>query len=258
MLERRDTFPFGQKVYGVVDLKATGPKGKGRFEALVSVFGNVDSYGDRVLKGAFEDTLKAPPEGRGFPAIVWSHAWGIVPIGASMRAEEAFGIDTPKGKLDGLFIDGALLVEEHQTAREVYAAMRQKGGDGLPPLREFSFGYRTRESKVVEEPPADNPDGEPMEIRDLVKLDLFEVGPTLVGANDQTELLAVKARLDLEQGRMSTDLFDELKGWLDERFKFYAGEREAPGEEPPDVGTPVDEEKLAELLTAYPAARSVW
>src|SRR5687768_1326736 len=41
----------------------------GTFEAIVSVFGNVDYAGDRVMPGAFERTLKE----RGLPPIYWNH-----------------------------------------------------------------------------------------------------------------------------------------------------------------------------------------
>lgn len=188
------------KVYPVADFKATGSAKGGRFEALVSVFDNVDDGGDRVIKGAFERTLKPPPEGKGFPPVVWTHLWGVVPIGASMRAEEASGFDTPNGKLDGLFIEGELLVDEHQTAKEVYAAMRQKGGDGLPPLRSFSFSWWPVKVLTEEDPefvPVANDSRTAMvgHWRDLLDVELFEVGPCLVGMNPQTALLGVKGLL---------------------------------------------------------------
>src|SRR4051794_34202657 len=45
----------------------------GTFEAIVSVFGNVDSYGDRVMPGAFTDSL-AEWEAKGAPIpVLWSH-----------------------------------------------------------------------------------------------------------------------------------------------------------------------------------------
>lgn len=176
-----------RKSFGVAELKATGPASAGSFEAIVSVFGNVDKGGDRVQAGAFERTLKAPPEGRGFPPIVWTHLWGVVPIGSSQKAEEVTGYKTAKGDVvDGLFIGGDLFVDEHQTAKEVYTAMTRKGGDGLPVLRDMSFGYA-----AVEFLTASKSDFEPVSAdhkRDLLDVDLFEVGPTLVGMNDAASL----------------------------------------------------------------------
>jgi hypothetical protein len=48
---------------------------KGEFEALVSVFGNVDYGGDRVVKGAFAKSL-ARWEEKGDPIpVIWNHMW---------------------------------------------------------------------------------------------------------------------------------------------------------------------------------------
>lgn len=141
----------------------------GSFEAVVSVFGNVDSYGDRMMKGAFARTLAE----KGMPPVVWSHEWSTPPIGTVSEA-----IETD----EGLLVKGRLFVgadEDHAVAKQVYAAMKAGA------LREFSFGYATKGSRDVEE------DGN--SVREITDVDLFEVGPTLVGANDQTRLVGVKA-----------------------------------------------------------------
>jgi HK97 family phage prohead protease len=157
------------KSFEVKELDTAG--GSGEFEALVAVFGNVDRGGDRMLKGSFADTLAT----NGYPPVVWSHMWDTPPIGASMKAEETDA---------GLVIGGKLFVDDHEIARQVYAGMSTKGGDGRPALREFSFGYSTVESKDVTE------DGQT--VREIAKVDLYEVGPTLVGMNPATRLLGVK------------------------------------------------------------------
>lgn len=160
-----------RKSFPVTEMKAASD-GKGQFEALVAVFGNVDSVGDRILPGAFTRTLKE----RGYPAVVWSHQWSTPPIGSVMDAKETDA---------GLVVKGQLFLDESQTAREVWAAMKNRGGDDRPPLREFSFAFDIVDSAEITE------DG--MTIRELKDVDLFEVGPTLIGANSETELLAVKA-----------------------------------------------------------------
>ncbi len=144
----------------------------GTFEAIVSVFNNVDGYGDRVEPGAFTKTLQDD----GLPAIVFSHQWGTPPIGATLEARE-----TP----EGLYVKGRLFIDENQTARETYAAMKNVGGDGRPPLRQFSFSYDIVEAGWEVE------GGE--EIFSLKALDLIEVGPCLKGVNDATRLIAVKS-----------------------------------------------------------------
>lgn len=145
----------------------------GTFEAIVSVFGNVDRYGDRVEPGAFKGSL-----GKGLPPIVWSHLWDVAPVGTTLAAEETD---------EGLYVKGRLLVadgEDHEVARQVWAAMKAVGGDGRPPLREFSFAYDivTASWEVEDEE----------EFFSLKELELIEVGPCLKGVNPDTRLIGVK------------------------------------------------------------------
>jgi HK97 family phage prohead protease len=164
------------KNFSVTEIKALRESDTpGTFEAIVSVFGNVDRGGDRVKKGAFARTLKE----KGLPPLIWSHNWDVPPIGVVEEATE---------NNEGLRIKGRLFVgegEDHPIARQVYTAMTAQDGNGQPPLREFSFGYEVRQSS--EEKRDDET------IRVLEDLELFEVGPTLVGMNPATRLLAAKA-----------------------------------------------------------------
>ena len=149
----------------------------GTFEAVVAVFGNVDRGGDRIVKGAFARTLSE----KGLPPIVWSHNWDVPPIGTTLSASETD---------EGLHLKGRLFVneaagEDSPVARQVWTAMKAQDGNGASPLKEFSFGYETRDSADVTE------DGK--DIRDLKDIELFEAGPTLVGMNPATRLLGVKA-----------------------------------------------------------------
>ncbi|HVL50316.1 MAG TPA: HK97 family phage prohead protease [Actinomycetota bacterium] len=141
----------------------------GQFEAIVSVFGNVDRIGDRVIKGAFERTLKD----RGLPPVYHSHDWYSGPIGASLDAEE---------REEGLWIKGQLFVDlEDPFVKRIWQGMKTTGP------REFSFAYQVVESRWVTE--------DEKEIREIVDVELFEVGPTLVGMNPDTQLLQVASAL---------------------------------------------------------------
>lgn len=155
----RKTFPARMKAQ-------EGSEGTGTFEALVSVFGNVDSMGDVVMPGAFERTL----EERGLPPVFYSHQWGVGPIGHTTAAKETD---------DGLVVTAELYVEDPSVSR-IYRNMKAGA------LKEFSFAYEVVDSTVEER------DGD--EVRLLTDVELYEVGPTLVGANDQTELLQVRAK----------------------------------------------------------------
>lgn len=147
----------------------------GTFEALVAVFGNVDSYGDRMAKGAFARTLTE----HGLPPIVWSHDWHTPPVGASLKATE---------EDDGLVIRGQLFLDVPLGAH-IYTAMSRKGGDGKAALRRFSFGYDVKGYSVEE---SDDPNAWMGEVRTLTDVDLWECGPCLVGVNLEAELLSVK------------------------------------------------------------------
>lgn len=157
----------------------TAKDAKGEFEALVAVFSNIDSYGDRLMPGAFQKSL----DEIGFPRLVWSHQWSIPPIGTTLSAKETE---------DGLVVKGQLFVDQGiELVDHIYAGMAAKNGDGLPPLREFSFGYDVTESRWIK---TDEPDAAEFggEVRELTGITCFEAGPCLVGVNPDTELLAVK------------------------------------------------------------------
>lgn len=164
---KKRALPTGLELKRVaVQLKAAGEGlDPGQFEAIVSVFGNVDSYGDRMVKGAFARTLKE----KGPPPIYWNHAWELGPIGESIEAEE---------RDEGLWIKGQLWVDIDDSL----IARIHKGMTANPPaVREFSFAFRTIKSQWVNE--------EGVEIRELLDVELFEAGPVTVGANPETELI---------------------------------------------------------------------
>jgi len=154
-------------------VKATSD-GQGQFTALVSVFGNKDSAGDVVMPGAFTDTLSQwKSSGNPIP-VIWSHDWSdpFSHIGAVIDAEE-----TDKG----LQVTGQLDMDNAK-AEQVYRLLKTGR------VSQFSFAYDVEEGAWIEK----SADGQPDSYYELRKLKLYEVGPTLVGANQETDLLAVK------------------------------------------------------------------
>lgn len=155
----------------------------GTFEAVVSVFGNVDYQGDRVMPGAFEEHLKElRAKGAKLP-VVWSHDWGnpFAHIGY-VDPQEALEItsETAKSKgygniLGGLYVKGKLDIDK-EFARQVYDLLK----DGR--VREWSFAYDVVDEKTAK-------DG----ANELNVLNVWEVGPTLKGANQATTTIAVKS-----------------------------------------------------------------
>lgn len=208
------------KTHPVREIKAiTEGDEAGTVEALVSVFGNVDDFGDRMIKGAFKRTL----EERGLPYFVWAHEWNTVPIGVVQSAEETD---------EGLKLKARLFVgegEDHPIARQVYTAMKALDGQGKPALREFSFGFQTKSSRMVEEDGA--------EIREITDVDLFEAGPCLVGVNPETQVLAVKA----------------IKNELQKAVETAEEEDPQPDDKPaPKEKSEEEQARIGRLLAAHP------
>jgi len=147
----------------------------GVFEAIVSVFGNKDSYGDIIIPGAFAESL-ADWAAKGDPIpIYWSHRMDDPDfnIGHVLEAKE-----TDKG----LWVKGQLdLVDPLPGSRAPQVHRLMKGRR----VTQFSFAYDIVEAGFVE-----NDDDYWYELR---RLKIHEVGPTPIGANQETELLTVKA-----------------------------------------------------------------
>lgn len=140
---------------------------QGIIEALVSVFGNVDLHGDRVMPGAFAGVVEAFNAGAKSIPVVWSHntfdidgflgdVVGLEETDEGLKATMQFDLDDPK-------------------AAKAYRLL--KGGR----VREYSFAYDVLDSRQV--------DG----VRELLKLNVSEVGPTMYGANPATRTLAAKS-----------------------------------------------------------------
>src|SRR5690625_6711809 len=72
-----------------VGLKAADDdKPEGRFTGYASVFGNKDSYGDVIVKGAFSESLASYGEnGAGIPCY-WSHQMSDPMMNIGHRSEE--------------------------------------------------------------------------------------------------------------------------------------------------------------------------
>lgn len=156
---------------------------EGVVEAIVAAY-NVDSVGDKILPGAFEATL-AEWRGKGDPIpFIWSHEWGD-PDSHIGVVEEAKETD------EGLWVKARLDMDEPKAAK-VYRLLKGRR------VTQFSFGYEVAEGAFVEKS-AD--EGE--SYFELRKLNLFEVGPTLLGANQQTSLEAVKSAPEVTED--STD-----------------------------------------------------
>lgn len=152
------------------EIKAVGDEGI--IEAVVSVFGNIDSYGEIVMPGSFTKSL-----GEGLPTGVLSHDWDN-PVAITLEAEELAAGDNrlPEKSREhgGLRIVGQFF-QDIPSSWEAYLKIKR----GL--FREFSIGYQVLE------------DAWNNGVRELHAIKLHEWSPVLVGANPATSLLAVKS-----------------------------------------------------------------
>lgn len=93
----------------------------GRFAGYASVFGGVDSYGDTIVRGAYESTLR----GNGKPKMFFNHDSYALPLGKWLAAKE---------DEHGLHVEGELTLGNPQSDA-VRAALKHGTVDGL------SIGY---------------------------------------------------------------------------------------------------------------------
>jgi len=183
-----------------------------------------------VLPGAFDSTLEEwRASGNPIP-VVWSHAYGNVEnhIGVVLEAEQR----TLDGKT-GLWVRGQLDTDpEDRVALKVAKLMRGKR------ITQFSFSYDVLEGAYVK---SQTDLGDYYELR---KLRLYEVGPTLIGANQETELLAAKAlreiAAEIKAGRTLSSKNEDLLRTAHESIATVLGSLDNGSDEKAMPGEPGD------------------
>jgi len=157
---------FQTKISGVpLDMKAVGDDGT--IEGYGSIFGNVDSYGEIVMPGAFSQSLVDAKRAGKKIKMLWQHDSGK-PIGVwEDLAEDA----------KGLYVKGRLLKDVSPLAAEAYGLLKEEALDGL------SIGYRTQDADPHPTKPG---------IIQLKKLLLREVSIVTFAANDRARVESVK------------------------------------------------------------------
>jgi uncharacterized protein len=156
-------------------IKAAGPNEgteEGVFEAIVAAY-NVDSVGDRIRPGAFKKTLEDWKTAGDPIPVLWAHKSDDPEyhIGHVLEAEE---------RPEGLWVKAQIDIDDPQSkSAKVYRLLKGRR------VRNFSFSY----DEVSSEPAQKDDTGAK---KDLLELKVYEVGPCLIGANQQTALISVK------------------------------------------------------------------
>lgn len=147
----------------VAEIKAVDDKGT--IEGYGSVFGNVDSYSDVVVQGAFQKSIDEAKSSGRMPAMLWQH-----------NPEEPIGVWTDLREDDrGLYVKGQLAdTQRGKEARELIK---------LGALTGLSIGYTTRKYEIDKE----------KDVRLLTDIQLWEVSPVTFPANSEARITGVKA-----------------------------------------------------------------
>lgn len=244
------TIRSASSVYG---LKAHLDEGPGVFSAWVSVFGNLDFQGDRVVPGAFARSL-AEWRAAGDPIpVIFSHRWDDLRshIGEVSEAREdlpgAAELPEELKELGGLWVKFRLDVDEPDVAsmaRRMATLLERRR------IKEFSFAYDVFEEERLD-------DGS----NALIELGVIEVGPTLKGANPLTRLASRKALEDLGvDGDQAEDLateLEELEALVAEEDVTELEELEELAEETEEEPEPAEEELEEEPEPAEKGAKGV-
>lgn len=149
-----------------LDLKSVSKAGE--FSGYLSVFGNVDAYGEIVVPGAFAESLETWRAKGRMPPVLWQHS-GHEPIGVFEEMSEDD---------KGLSVKGRLLVDDVARAKEAHALLKARAVSGM------SIGFET-----VGEEKGDK--GE----RLLTKIKLWEGSIVTFPANEEAQVEAVKMLL---------------------------------------------------------------
>lgn len=154
---------------------AAGDEKEMTFSGYGAVFGNVDSYGDMIQKGAFKETLTRSKRGKQWPAMLMHHGGGMfggdpTPVGiwTDMHEDDV-----------GLYVEGKLA----PTTRGIEAYQLLKM-EPRPAITGLSIGYLAKEWSVRTKP--DDPR------RTLKSVELIEVSLVTMPANPKARVQAVK------------------------------------------------------------------
>jgi HK97 family phage prohead protease len=164
---------------GLLDVKLAGSD-VGTFSGYGATFGNVDSYGDTIRKGAFARTLKDWGTKGKFPKMLLQHGGmgvtsdDMMPVGQWTHMEE-----TDRG----LKVEGRLFALNTERGQYIYEGLKSGELDSL------SIGYMVPEGGSVREKAGGAS-------RALIDIDLWEVSIVTFPADQKSLIQGVKMTPD--------------------------------------------------------------
>ncbi len=169
----------------------------GEFSGYGAVFGNVDSYGDVIAKGAFKSSLREWEDRGKYPPMLLQHGGGfmagaddMLPVGQWTAMEE---------NAKGLKVSGKLFAMGTERGQYIYEGLKAGALDGL------SIGFKARKWTMRATPE------EPR--RTLEDIDLMEVSIVTFPANGKARVSGVKSSDDIKTIREFEDFLRDAGGF---------------------------------------------
>lgn len=163
---------------------------EGEFSGYASVYDVIDSYREIVAPGAFAGSLRKWAEKGRLPPALWQHD-RREPVGPFTKMVE---------DAKGLYVEGRLLVDDVQRAREARALMQAKAVSGM------SIGFDV----LLEEWDSKT------KLITLKEIDLWEVSIVTFPANEAAQVEQVKSLMDDMRGSGKLPSLKEFEGFLRE------------------------------------------
>lgn len=181
---------------GLIEVKFSDASAEeGTFSGYGAVFGNIDSHGDIIEKGAFKTSLREWEAKGKLPKMLLQHGGffgpvdDMLPVGKWTSMEE---------NSKGLKVEGKLFALNTDRGALIYEGLKSGELDGL------SIGYKAKKHRMGTKPKDPT--------RWLDELDLKEVSIVTWGSNDRALVSQVKALEIFNPRELERDLKTILSG----------------------------------------------
>jgi uncharacterized protein len=174
--------------------------GEGTFSGYGAIFGNLDSHGDVIERGAFKESLRDWEAKGKYPPMLLQHGGffgpvdDMLPVGKWVSMEE---------NAKGLKVEGKLFALGTDRGQLIYEGMKAGSLDGL------SIGYKAKKFTMGTKPTEPN--------RRLHEIDLRELSIVTFPSNDKALVGQVKSA-DIDAIHTLSDAEDFLREAGDPRW----------------------------------------
>lgn len=151
---------------GVLEFKALS--GERTFSCYGNVKGNIDHALDRVVDGAYRDSIASHKAAGTMPKFFWMHNPWDTPVGVWTAMEE---------DSKGLYLEGRF--SNTPKGNELYELYKDNALDS------FSIGYRVNDEKW----------NNTLGCNDLIKIDVREISAVTFACNEESRLVDIKSKL---------------------------------------------------------------